>query len=97
MRTDKIFLVTLLALVALISIGFSAVSVHATASVTTDQSDYLVGSTVAIYGSGFSRNGAVAVSVTDPDGNMTSWSVASDSLGVSRLPIFLIMFLELMS
>jgi len=81
LRTNKISLVTLLALLALISIGFPSISVHATASVITDQSDYLVGSTVTIYGSGFSRNGAVAVSVTDPNDNMTSWSVASDSLG----------------
>ncbi len=85
LRISKVSITAILVLVALASIILlSASPVHAagsTATVTTDQSDYVAGSTVYIYGSGFAYTTSVTLSVTDPNNAITTWSVMSDGSG----------------
>lgn len=52
------------------------------AKIWTDKEDYSPGETVTIYGSGFSADANVAVSVTRPDNHVDTWSdVLSDGSG----------------
>ena len=50
-------------------------------TVDTDNPDYSPEQTVTIYGSGFSADASVTVSVTRPDGQVGEWSVFSDGSG----------------
>ncbi len=81
MRRGKTSLGVFFALVAILSVVVPALNVHASATITTDQSDYMAGTIVIIYGSGFIFGGVVTVSVTDPSNAVQSWSVTADPYG----------------
>ncbi len=66
---------------AVLSIVAPALKVHASATITTDQSDYQAGSIVTIYGQGFIPGSIVTVSVTDPSNAIQFWQVSADANG----------------